>query len=116
LAAYEALAAIHDVGINGMPADLVARRASLAVLDETSRTGRLRAAATALENDLKAGRWLVDRIAWELTVADLERWIGQPLRIDNDRRIYSLLAESLWSDWQQHRQLPFGPRAVVAVN
>jgi hypothetical protein len=57
------------VAIDGTPADLQARRASCSVLEESGRTQELAREAAALEADLLAGRWILDRPAWELTAS-----------------------------------------------
>jgi signal transduction histidine kinase len=95
LNAYRRLSTIHDVAIAGAPADLQARRGSSAVLQASNRTQELAREAKALEADLLAGRWTLDRAAWQLTVADIERWTGQPVPIAADRRMFSTVAALL---------------------
>jgi tetratricopeptide (TPR) repeat protein len=68
LGAYQKLALIDDVAIDGMPADLVARRAIGFVLADAGRTEELSREAVSLEHDLLAGRWTLDRAAWALMV------------------------------------------------
>jgi two-component system, OmpR family, phosphate regulon sensor histidine kinase PhoR len=103
---YDTLAAIHDVSIEGMPADLVARRAAISVLAESQEIEELRNQAAALERDLTDGRWLLDRAGWELTVADLERWNGRPSHFSAERRTLSAAADTLWADWRNGRSFP----------
>jgi hypothetical protein len=61
LNAYRSLSAIRDVAIEGAPADLQARRALCAILQASNRTDDLAREAAALEADLLAGRWTLDR-------------------------------------------------------
>lgn len=103
---YDKLAAIRDVSIEGMPADLVARRAAISVLAESPEFGELRNQAAALERDLTDGQWLLDRAGWELTAADLERWTGHPPHFSAERRTLSAAADTLWADWRNGRSLP----------
>ncbi|HEX8030220.1 MAG TPA: HAMP domain-containing sensor histidine kinase [Vicinamibacterales bacterium] len=95
LIAYRKLATIQDVTIAGAPADLQARRGSGAVLQASNRTQELAREAAALEADLLAGRWTLDRAAWELTAADVERWTGQRVPVAAERRMFSAVAATL---------------------
>ena len=95
LSAYRSLSTIHDVAIAGAPADLQARRASCEVLQASNRTQELEREARALEVDLLTGRWALDRAAWELTAADIERWTGRPVPVTADRRMFSTVAAML---------------------
>jgi len=95
LSAYRSLSTIHDVAIAGAPADLQARRGSGAVLQVANRTQELVREARALEVDLLKGRWTLDRAAWELTAADIERWTGRQVPVAADRRLFSTVAAIL---------------------
>ncbi len=95
LSAYRSLSTIYDVAIAGAPADLQARRGAGAVLQASNRTQELVREARALEVDLLAGRWTLDRAAWELTAADIERWTGQQVLVAADRRMFSTVAAML---------------------
>lgn len=112
LRAYERLTAISDVEIEGAPSDLQARRASCSVLEQAGRTDRLRESATALEADLLAGRWRLDRPAWELTAADLARWLGRPVAVAPQRAILSAVADRLW---QRRLREPDAARRVLVA-
>lgn len=115
VAAYERLEAFGDVAINGMPGDLLARRAEAMALDDSGQADKLSQAANTLTRDLLAGRWLMDRSAWELTANDLTRWSGQTLR-DEERTLLSSAAETLWSDWMGRRERLAAKRSVVQVD
>ena len=95
LNAYRRLSTIHDVAIAGAPADLQARRGAGAVLQASNRTQELAREARALEVDLLTGRWTLDRAAWELTAADIERWTGRQVPVATDRRMFSTVAAML---------------------
>ena len=96
LAAYERLAQIDGLEIEGAPSDLQARRAFVSVLEEAGRVDQMRAGAAALETDLLGGRWALDRPAWELATGDLARWLGRPVPVAPDRVVMSAVAEQLW--------------------
>ena len=68
LTAYRRLAEISGIAIDDIPVDLLARRAMCAVLEESGSGEELNREAAALEADLLAGRWALDRPAWELVV------------------------------------------------
>jgi len=55
---------VTDAGPSGVPADLVARRARCALLDEMGRAGQLREEAQAFADGLRDGRRQLDRAAW----------------------------------------------------
>jgi signal transduction histidine kinase len=95
LSAYRSLSKIDDVAIAGAPADLQARRGSGEVLRASNRTQELVREATALEADLLTGLWSLDRAAWELTAADIERWTGRRVPVAADRRMFSAVAAML---------------------
>lgn len=104
--AYRNLAAIGEVTIEGVPADLIARRALCAVLEESGNTNELQREAVALEHDVLAGRWPLDRASWDVTVADIVRWAGRPLRASSDRLPFSTVADTLWKEWRGDRAQP----------
>jgi hypothetical protein len=62
---YARLARITTVAINGLPADLQARKTRCALFADLSRPGELRQEAAALRADLDAGRWPLDRAGYE---------------------------------------------------
>ena len=98
LRVYRDLTAINAVGVAvaDAPADLHARRQICDLLADAGRRDELLREATALQSDLLAGRWPLDAIAWTLTVRDIERWTGQPVRTDEERRLFSVAADQLW--------------------
>ena len=68
---YRRLARLPDVAINRTPADLLARRMIIGVLREAGRGDECLHEAQAVWNDLRAGRWSLDRSAWHLAAADV---------------------------------------------
>ena len=108
--AYRKLALLTHAGIDGTPADLVARTAIGSVFEESGRNSELEQEATALESDFLAGRWELDRFGWELTAAKLEKWTGRAVPVAADRRVISTLGDWLW----EHRAA-LAPRSVIAL-
>jgi len=111
LAAYGHLALLSGVAIEGSPADLVARRAICAILQESRRTRDLAVEAGRLEADLLAGRWLVEDATWQLTAADLARWTGRAVALPHDRRAFSDVAAAVWRD-----RSSFDGRRVIVID
>jgi signal transduction histidine kinase len=98
LSAYRDLERSRDVTIEGAPADLQARRASGAILAQLGRTRDLADEAARLEADLVAGRWALDRPAWELTASEIEQWTSHPVPVAPERRLFSAVADALWTE------------------
>ena len=101
LVAYRELAEIPGVSINGLPADLVARRALCDVLRKSGREQEFRRELGQLEADFLAGRWRLQRSDWELVESNIEEWTGQSLSVSQDRRALSGAME--WIDEQVRR-------------
>jgi hypothetical protein len=93
----------RQLAIAGAPA--ICRRAARSARSWPKPAGRRnwRARLPALEADLLAGRWTLDRPAWELTAAEIERWSGHPLPALADRRLFSAAADLLWAERAQTR-------------
>ena len=116
LATNQALAQLRDVSDLGMPADLLARRNIGDVLMAAGRTADLMREADRLEADLLASTWSLDLDSWALVVGDIERWRGTPMRAPDDRRLFRILADSLWSQFQRARDaLDQSPARIVDV-
>jgi signal transduction histidine kinase len=101
LVAYRKLTRLDAVAIDGMPADLVARRAIGLVLEDAGRFEELSREAAGLERDLLAGRWALDRAAWVLTVEQLARWLARDVAVPADSRLFSAAGEWLWQQRSQ---------------
>lgn len=97
LAAYRSLAEIRQIAIEGSPADLVARSAICDVLSTAGTKSGLTREAEALESDLLAGRWDLDRAGWEFTAQRLAEWTGSPLSFPEDRQALSEAAEWIFA-------------------
>ena len=108
LAVYTDLATITDVAFDGMPADLLARRASCDLLDRARRTEALSTCARAVASDLLAGRWSLDHASWKISADQIARWTSTPLDVDTDRAAITEAAD--WF-WRESRRADDAPRA-----
>lgn len=115
ITAYRELSAMRDVAIEGMPADLVARRALLDVLGDASRVDDRMAAARAIDTDLRTGLWELDRSSWEVTATDVARALGQPVRLPPDKRRLSLVADRVWDEREDPARLARAARTLLDV-
>jgi signal transduction histidine kinase len=79
LAAYAVVAASTAPGVSfsGAPADLVARHARCVLLEEAGRLDNLRAEASSLGDDLKGGRWRLDRDSYLYFHGETARRLGR---------------------------------------
>jgi hypothetical protein len=111
--AYRRLALLTGIAIAGIPADLIARTASCSVWEESGSKLELDRAAAAIESDLLAGRWALDRPDWELTAGKLERWTCRSLPVA-DRKQASAVADWLWGEWKRNgRSMVLIPHRVI---
>lgn len=101
LSTYHQLAKLNQIAMDGMPADLLARRAICSVLAKSGDPQELDREAAALGKDFLAGNWVLDEPAWKLTARELERWAGQPLTLSEERIGFSTAASWLWDEWQR---------------
>ena len=101
LAAYDDLTTLGSTPVDGLPAELRARNARLAVLEQQQRTDDLQRDAAALKRDLHAGRWRLTRAAYEFHAAEVCRWIDCEQNSDTTevvaRQTLAAGAEWLWN-------------------
>ncbi len=105
LAAYEAMTGCGPVLLGGVPADLVARRARFALLEELHQTAHARREADALARDLDAGRWVLDRETY--------RHFAQEIGHESPAEAAALAAAVDWL-WKRRQEAPAGREAVTA--
>lgn len=100
LGVYSALARITSVSINGLPADLQARKTRCVLLAEQSRSDDLRREAQSLEHELASGRWRLDRQDHEYLDALLDQWLGSARQPRQEhRQAMSAAAEWVYRRW-----------------
>lgn len=118
IATYAQLATITDVAFDGMPADLLARRAGCDLLHRAGRSRELDACASALATDLREGRWSLDRVSWRHSADQVSRWTSSPVDASADQ--YAVAGAAEWL-WQQRDRLPRGwqlvdtPQGVTSI-
>lgn len=102
LRTYAEMAASSDGGISisGVPADLVARRARSALLEELERRSELQRSAQDLLNDLMSGRWRLDRASYLFYREQAVRWLGHEPDSDAGRRALADAVAWLWENRQ----------------
>jgi signal transduction histidine kinase len=113
LAVYESLAQLGTTPVGGCPAELLARQARLAVLEELRRFSEVQREAASLYSDLQQGRWRLDRISYQSHVREAERRLNARPDAEAGRREALVLAsavESLWERWQEIRRGDGNPR------
>jgi signal transduction histidine kinase len=124
LRAYRDLAEIRGMAFDGMPADLLARRAACSVLEESGSRQELTREAAALESEFVAGRWILDPSSWELAATQIGQWSGRALSLSAERGAFSQAAQWLWDDWQrrddhsltqQNRRIVVGDQVPITL-
>ena len=112
LAAYEDLAALDPVPVEGLPAGLVARHASLALLEALGEGERLGREAAALDRDVQSGRWRLLHAEYGFYLEEAQRRLGRadPARGAAAAAVVRASAvESLWHCWRAVRQREEAP-------
>jgi signal transduction histidine kinase/tetratricopeptide (TPR) repeat protein len=100
LAAYERIAHIDGVRIDGVPAALRARCARCALLDKLGRTESLRKEAGSLGRDLFNGRWEITAPVFQLHAGQVRAWLKSPENAEEDRVALSAAVDWLWRKWR----------------
>ncbi len=107
LEAYGQLAGLAPTRLGDRPADLIARHARCAVLEELGRSQELRSEAAALAGNLRSGRWQLTEALYRFYQNDADRWSGPgELNREAEEEALALAAEtaSLWTTWQGARR------------
>jgi signal transduction histidine kinase/tetratricopeptide (TPR) repeat protein len=100
LAAYERLAHIDGVRIDGVPAALRARCARCALLEKLGRTESLRKEAGALAEGLFNGRWRITAPVFQLHAGQVRAWLNDSEIAEGDRVALSAAVDWLWRKWR----------------
>jgi signal transduction histidine kinase len=113
LAVYERLAACTGVSINGMPAELLARRARCEILRKSEQRAGFDKEASVLRRDWLAGRWLLDRPSFLLVTDQLSAWAGAAQSPPQASETISAAAEWLSKRLGNPDHPPAGSRFLV---
>lgn len=101
LAVYAAMAALGDVPVIGLPADLVARDAGIRLLDQRGRRDTARDGAQSLQRDLAAARWKLTSGQYEQYTEDADRIAGGSAQ-PRERIAIARAVGDLWATWRTH--------------
>jgi len=101
LQVYEDLSRMTKARVAGLPADLVGRRARMALLAELDRRDELRAGARELQADLVAGRWALDRGTFVSYAGQVRDWTGGEPAAMAEREALSDAVDWLWQEWRR---------------
>jgi signal transduction histidine kinase len=127
LSAYQDLAGLGLVPVEGLPADLAARHGRLSVLEDLGEKDRLAREASALSADLQAGQWRLTRAEYGFYLEETQRRLGvsDPWSGTEAAVARASAVESMWEQWQAarpgglstkgQRTLWFAERPVLAL-
>ena len=93
-----------DGGLNGVPADLVARRARYALLVDLKRLAEAQQQAEVLASDLNSGRWQLDRATYLHYMSEIDR---------KPPEARAALADAVEWLWNKRRTTPSGRETAV---
>jgi signal transduction histidine kinase len=100
LRAYDDLARLDPVTIDGLPASLVARTGRGSVFDETHQTAALGTEAAALLRDLASGRWHLLEAEYDFYASQAAAWLGTKPPSDTNAQVRTEAAAWLWRNRQ----------------
>ncbi len=104
---YRELARSGSVSLGGVPAELLARHARCALLEEQKRLTELQQEARALYLDLNSARWPLTSATYGFYAQEVRRWFQPDSQLEareQTARALSVAVESLWQDWQRIRR------------
>jgi two-component system phosphate regulon sensor histidine kinase PhoR len=88
------------ISISGVPADLAARRARCALLEELGRPAELQKAAQDLLDDLRGRRWRLDQSSYLYYRDQAAHWLGQEPGSDAEQQALADVVIWLWENRQ----------------
>jgi two-component system phosphate regulon sensor histidine kinase PhoR len=115
LSIYGTLAAFTTISIAGSPADLVARKTRCLLLKELARASELRQEAAALDRDLDAGRWQLDRVSYQYVSTQLNEWLGPARQPHADSEVRAEAVEWLYQQWTRGSGSELSPSGARSV-
>jgi signal transduction histidine kinase len=108
LQVYGDLARVGDAALAGAPAGLVARHARCALLEEMGRRDVLHEEARALRDDLRAGRWPLERDAYHYYAAQVRRWLEVGPESATEGEALARAVDWLWQSWRSKQTVEPG--------
>jgi hypothetical protein len=112
LQVYDKLARFTTISINGLSGDLQARKTRSALFRQLSRAGEFHQEAAALDADLAAGRWRLDRDSYEHVSGLLNGWLGAERRPRVERETLAATVDWLYRQWSAGRDGTFAPQGT----
>jgi signal transduction histidine kinase len=112
---YADMAALGDVAVVGLPANLVARSARIETLIALDRQNDARQEARALAEDLIGARWRLTRGQYEYHLEAAAAVAGRLQPSDRFDVAMAQAAGDLWLDWKNGLP-PSGRRSIQAQN
>ena len=99
---YDEMARSPDQGVplSGVPAGLAARRARCVLLEELGRRAEQRQEAQSLCDELRAGRWRLDRASYLYYRDQATQWLSQAPGSDAEQQA---LADAVIWLWENHQ-------------
>jgi signal transduction histidine kinase len=97
LRVYDELTRLRAARVDGVPAELVARRARARILDELKDIARLRDEAGALRAGLLSGAWEIDRGTFDQYLDETASWLDAPAVAPSVPQAFAEAAELLWA-------------------
>ncbi|MGH9554913.1 MAG: histidine kinase dimerization/phospho-acceptor domain-containing protein, partial [Terriglobales bacterium] len=104
---YDDLKQMGATPIGGLPAELLARHARCALLDELKRPTDVKREAGALYADLHNGRWKLARGVYRFYAQEASRWYTPDAELqahEQDVVATAAAVELLWEEWQRIRR------------
>lgn len=90
----------RGVSLSGGPADLAARRARCVLLEELGRLAELQQEAQSLCDDLRSGRWRLDRASYLYYRGQAAQWLSQAPGSDAEQQALADAVIWLWENRQ----------------
>ena len=104
---YNELEQMGATPVGGLPADLLARHARCALLDELKRAAEAKREAQALYADLHNSRWKLTRSVYRFYAQEASRWYTPDAEVqarEQDAVARAAAVELLWEEWQRIRR------------
>jgi len=114
LRTYELLCRIPTVANDGVPFDLVARKARCSVFGEHAQHVELRREAEALAADLRSGKWQLDQSTYELAAGQLSGWLGKKISASAQQEALAAGVDRLSNAGRTHRRAALHPQAAIS--
>jgi hypothetical protein len=102
LKAFQELAMLGNIPVNGLPAELVAHQGSALLLEAAGRKDDLKREALILSEGLRNGRWQLTRGHYLFVEEQTRHWLAadQGPPGEADRQALATATEWVWNEWR----------------